>query len=421
MLVSTRRVKALLLSAMCPLSAAIALAFLPAWAPGQPIYTITDLGTIGGPFSGGQAINAAGQVTGIGYVSGTPSNPGPYHAFRSSTLGQPVSLTDLGTLGGNLSVGYGINAGGQVTGNSTLAGGGGDHAFRTTATGRVSDPGTDLGTFPGGLVSTGSAINTSGQVTGYAIVSGSIAHAYRTSPTGRVSDPGTDLGALFTGGSSRGYGINDAGQVVGAAEYAPPTPPNLDGPTHSFRTTATGLVSDPGADLGTLGGTTSEARAINGSGQVTGSSRIASDAAVHAFRSTPNGQPVVLTDLGTLGGNQSGGEAINSFGVIVGYSLMPTPNTTHAFIYDNQMRDLNSLIPPGSGWVLTGANGINDLGQITGVGQIGGLGHAFLLTPIAVPEPATSFLIAVAALPWFCRRLFLWVNPAIPSTRPKAC
>jgi len=421
MIASTHRVKALLLTIMRPLSAAIALSVLPASASAQVIYTITDLGTIGGPFSGGQAINAVGQVTGLSNVSGTPSSPGPSHAFRSSAYGQPVALMDLGTLGGPTSVGYGINASGQVTGSSPLAAGGGVHAFRTAATGRVSDPGTDLGTFPGGLVSVGHAINASGQVTGDSIVSGEIAHAFRTTATGRVSDPGTDLGLLPGGAKSFGYGINDAGQVVGAAEYALPSPPNSVGPTHAFRTTATGLVSDPGADLGTLGGTTSEARAINASGQVTGSSRIAGNLEVHAFRSSPNGQTVVLTDLGTLGGNQSGGEAINSFGVVVGFSSMPTPSTTHAFIYDTQLRDLNSLIPPGSGWVLTGANGINDFGQITGIGDIGGVGHAFLLTPIAVPEPGTSLLLAVAAIAWLCRRLVLWVSPAIPSTRPEVC
>jgi probable HAF family extracellular repeat protein len=45
------------------------------------------------------------------------------------------------------------------------------------------------------------------------------------------------------------------------------------------------------------------------------------------------------------------------------------------------MTDLNSLIPAGSGWVLTSARGINDAGQIVGTGTISGVQHAFLLTP----------------------------------------
>src|SRR2546422_508927 len=96
------------------------------------------------------------------------------------------TIRDLGTLGGSNSVGYGINASGQVTGNSYLSpGDSAQHAFRTTATGRVSDPGTDLGTL-GGSDSYGVGINASGQVTGYSSITNNNAnHAFRTTPTGR--------------------------------------------------------------------------------------------------------------------------------------------------------------------------------------------------------------------------------------------
>jgi probable HAF family extracellular repeat protein len=155
--------------------------------------------------------------------------------------------------------------------------------------------------------------------------------------------------------------------------------------------------------LGTLGGTVSSASAINSSGQVTGTSTIPGDSQQHAFRSTPNGQAVVLTDLGSLGGN-SAGYAINSFGVVVGYSeIPPGPGTARAFVYDTQMRDLNLLIPPGSGWLLSAAYDINDAGQIVGNGTIGGQGHAFLLTPIAVPEPGALVLASLAAAGWLWR------------------
>ena len=43
----------------------------------------------------------------------------------------------------------------------------------------------------------------------------------------------------------------------------------------------------------------------------------------HAFRSTPNGQPVVLTDLGTLGGLFSEAFGINDSAVVVGASDSP--------------------------------------------------------------------------------------------------
>ena len=49
------------------------------------------------------------------------------------------------------------------------------------------------------------------------------------------------------------------------------------------------------------------------------------------------------------------------------------------------MVDLNTLIDPLSGWELLDAADINDAGQITGQGLIGGEYHAYLLTPIPIP------------------------------------
>jgi probable HAF family extracellular repeat protein len=51
------------------------------------------------------------------------------------------------------------------------------------------------------------------------------------------------------------------------------------------------------------------------------------------------------------------------------------------------MADLNSLIPAGSGWVLTGANAINNRGQIVGSGVLNGQTQAFLLTPATTTTP----------------------------------
>jgi probable HAF family extracellular repeat protein len=57
--------------------------------------------------------------------------------------------------------------------------------------------------------------------------------------------------------------------------------------------------------------------------------------------------------------------------------------------------DLNTaLFSIGSGWVLTTANGINDLGQIVGYASNGSASKAFLLTPInPVPIPAAAWLM----------------------------
>ena len=68
-------------------------------------------------------------------------------------------------------------------------------------------------------------------------------------------------------------------------------------------------------DLGSLGGDTSEARAINARSQVVGLSQTSSGAK-HAFV-WENG---VMRDLGTLGGDYSNAVAINNRGDIAGVS-----------------------------------------------------------------------------------------------------
>src|SRR5205814_527794 len=108
----------------------------PSPSMAQVIYTVTDLGTLSGfQDSQGLAINASGQVAGYSTFDNNAFPPVIYnHAFRSSPSGQPVMLTDLGTLGGTNSRGLGINTAGQVTGTAQVASGS-THAFRTTGTG----------------------------------------------------------------------------------------------------------------------------------------------------------------------------------------------------------------------------------------------------------------------------------------------
>src|SRR5262249_21374250 len=97
-------------------------------------------------------INSSGQVTGC-----FPSH-GAAHAF----LYTAGTMTDLGTLGGNNSCGYALNASGQVTGYAET-GSGAAHAFLYRG-GTI----TDLGTIAGQPTSTGLSINSGGAVVGYA-------------------------------------------------------------------------------------------------------------------------------------------------------------------------------------------------------------------------------------------------------------
>ena len=76
--------------------------------------TVTDLGTLGGTSSSAYGINAAGQVVGQSYTAAGPS----YHAFITGLNG--VGMTDLGALGRYGSSATGINDAGQVVGEVTL-------------------------------------------------------------------------------------------------------------------------------------------------------------------------------------------------------------------------------------------------------------------------------------------------------------
>src|SRR5438093_13489788 len=74
-------------------------------------------------------------------------------------------------------------------------------------------------------------------------------------------------------------------------------------------------INDLMVDLGTLGGTTSAATAVNDSGQVVGQSSTASSGFTHAFLWTSADG---MRDLGTFGGTYARAAAINSAAHVVG-------------------------------------------------------------------------------------------------------
>ncbi len=115
------------------------------------------------------------------------------------------------------------------------------------------------------------------------------------------------------------------------------------------------------ADIGTLGGHSAAANALNGKGQVVGGSFTTNDAEYHAFF----WDGAKMSDLGTLGGTNSTATGINDSGLIVGYSLTSN-NVFHAFCYSNGiMKDLGTLGGPQSF-----ALGVNQNGQITGFADL---------------------------------------------------
>lgn len=354
-------------------------------AADAPAYTLFDLGTLGGTSSYATGLSFSTQVAGYSHVT---DNAGQ-QAFITGSDGQ---MRSLGTLGGTNSSAFAINSSGRIAGAAQIAGDGGYHAFLSYAGGGSL---VDLGTL-GGTNSYAYGLNNAGVVVGYSLVSGNlVTHAFISAGSGL-----RDLGTLPGGTNSFAAGVNTQGQVTGYSGTA-------SGNNHAFLSAPNGGAL---RDLGTLGGRYSLATAVNSSGQVVGRSELAS-IGVHAFLSAPNGG--LLTDLGTLGGYQSRANGINDLGAVIGASLLFDNTTLHAFLYDGAagMLDLNSLLVPGTGWSLTEAFSINDLGQIVGYGAVAGETHAFLMSPpgaplpaggllhlVVVPEPTTVSLLLLSAL-----------------------
>jgi probable HAF family extracellular repeat protein len=132
-----------------------------------------------------------------------------------------------------------------------------------------------------------------------------------------VTAKATDLGTLG-GTQSEALGINNSAQVVGWS-YVP------SGVEHAFLwTRASGMQ-----DLGTLGGTASHAYAINDNGQVVGSSTTAAGDK-HAFLWTATDG---MRDIGTLGGVLSEALAISKNGAIVGGSFLSGGGSEVTFLW----------------------------------------------------------------------------------------
>ena len=357
-----------------------------------PAYALTVFPTFGGGVNFSYGVNASGQVTGQSYTTDDVY----YHGFLATAqVDRSYATYDTGRLGGDFAVGFGVNASGQVAGLSYLIHDTGyheplyDHAFlsgpSSLTPGQVGAPGKlkDLGTL-GGLQSEAFGLNDAGQVTGYAEIATRAHRAFLSDANGGTLH---DLGTLG-GTSSVGRSVNAAGEVIGESTL-------VGGATHAFISGANG---GPLKDLGTLGGTTSFAHGINASGQVAGNATTA-DGSSHAFLSALNGG--VLRDLGTLGGTTSSALGVNDFGQVVGSATLAN-GETHAFLFSNGvMTDLNSLLGPGflgTGYLLS-ATGISNTGYIVGY-TYGAPDHtrAFLLTSNAPAVPEASSIVSLGLL-----------------------
>ncbi len=258
----------------------------------------------------------------------------------------PISIIDLGTLGGSSSEAYGINDQGQVVGSSLNA------QFQTRAFVWSAATGMrDLGTL-GGRTAVAKDINNAGQVVGYSQTSNGAVHAFLWTPAGGMQDLGT-LG----GDRSEANSINDYGEIVGVSRIAP----NASRERAFFRYVSSGALRD----LGILGNRTafydgSSAAAINNNGLIAGtsSSPERDSQAAYWLSGTPD-----KFGLGqVLGALYNQATAINNKNQIVGFSLLEGVNDQRAFIWRSGTGLIN--LPEGARW----PNAISDDGVVVGSG-----------------------------------------------------
>jgi len=348
-------------------------------------------------------------------------------------------LTVLPTLGGTFGQALGINSKGSVAGYSTLAGDMQADAF-------ISQKGmlTDLGTL-GGPVSLpapvgGNGINSRGMVTGFSNTSTPDPSGEDDCNTGTfliclpfVWQKGTMSALPLLGGNNgQALGINNRGQIVGGAETPnpdpcsifflqveavfwensevqelPPFPGDPDGFANAINDrgetvgvsgcAATNIVravlwpkgqSGGVIDLGNLGGAGGNVPSdINNQGQVVGQSDLPGDTTHHAFLWTKEDG---MRDLGTLNGQPvSLAFGINSRSQVVGiFEDFAGDNTTGVLWQGGVMTDLNTLTPPESPLFLQEPVDINDSGEIVGFGLLSdGEQRGFLLTPCDEKHP----------------------------------
>ncbi len=312
-------------------------------------YGISDAGVVVGRTAGNQAFQWAGglrsEVTGpqtfagVGLdVNSSGEMVGAINTF-SRPEGEAFLRTDTGiTLVGPANFGSqanGINDNRQVAGQYS------------SQRGFVWQAGVaqDIGTL-GGTRAAASDIDVSGRVVGYAALANTDARAMLLTPEDTNNDGLADLW---------------------------------------FRDHDNDQVNDLMRDLGTLGGPTSVATAMNDLGAVVGHSDAVGGR--DGFLWTEADGMVSL-------GREVFPNGINNSGQAVGFYRNGSGQQRAFRGTADGYVDLNSLLPEDSGWVLEEAHAISSNGWIVGSGTLNGQGHAFLL----VPEPATLLLLGVGLL-----------------------
>jgi probable HAF family extracellular repeat protein len=133
-------------------------------------------------------------------------------------------------------------------------------------------------------------------------------------------------------------------------------------------------------DLGPFDNNRNDVLALNDKEQCVGVSMNPETGRIEAFRQEAGAGARSM--LGTLGGSFSIARDLNNNGEVVGGSLTAGDENFHGFVYrDNQLRDLNEFLDPGTGWELLQGLGINNHGEIIAIGSNTGQDRIVLLRP----------------------------------------
>ncbi len=365
-------------------------------------YHITDLGTLGGPYSSAFSVSDPGFVSGVATLAN-----GAEHAilwYRGIKLDIGAPGLGKGSASGLNSIAYTVNGLAQAVGSAEPSGQEKDSEnFCSFGSGLTCLPFlwqrgvmTALPTL-GGKNGAALSINDFGQVVGVAEEDSEDARcvapqAHRFEAVlwrpgkGEINKlppfPGDSVGAAVW--------MNNQGQIVGTSGSCGNTqlPPLVGGPR--------AVLWENGAviDLGNLGGACvngcksaalgafgNTALFVSNRGLVVGASALEGEQTFHAFSWTK--ERGKMQDLGTVRGDYASvALAANDRDEVVGLSIDKSGNPRAFLRRNGMMIDLNTLLPANSPIYALVAQLINSSGEIAGFGVTSsGQTHAFLATP----------------------------------------
>jgi probable HAF family extracellular repeat protein len=321
----------------------------------------------------------------------------------------PDPLEDIGTLGSSFAFAQGVNDRGAIVGASAPTdppGASVEAFFYEPTTGEM----TGLGVLSPGSQSIAVDVNNNDVAVGSAHVWSSVGERQRAVawvPGGGITDLNDLLGFWH---ESAATAVNDDNVVVGwAIRYFGEDFPviiaslnfayDLDTgvltslPISAADISDTGIVAgiDDGHaatydlgngtvnDLGTLGGATSHANAVNDDGLVVGQSQTAGSQ-FHAFVYDPDTD--TMSDLGTLGTTYSEAFGVNDDGNVVGRASGGEAHGFFSWSFGRSMTDVGTL--PGGSFTI--AYDINNSDLVVGSANVLGFTRSWQTTIQFVPH-----------------------------------